>query len=232
MKRISIVSLCLLLVLGTTSCSTSCSTKSNSIDNSFTESSIDATPYPYIPSPDDYLTDTEFESYAYRYNLQLNLYYNDNMYTAIIDDFDKNGNAFAKSNYYDSMQTVYELAQQYTGKSDSYKHTQELLSAPIISPIYKLDDNNDILLDCDNVSNTDIKKIYLTFVPYDTNGSEVKYFDGNSYALTLTIDDDIPSSDSVRKKLKTDWTKENISSIKLLTSVIYFVDGSVLCYDF
>lgn len=224
MKRILCVCLlCSMVFLS--GCSTTTYTTSDVSDTS-NESSF------HIPSDDEYLTSSELNSYANTYKINLQVYNMSGMCQAVIDDFEKNGEAFKKADCYSSIRVDYENACEKMGILEgAIDDVNPEKISNFLNLDYKLDEDSNILVDYKNVFNYS-EKVYLTWEPIDENGNTVKYNKDVSFSLTFEIDDPIEPNESGKAKFETIWNNDEVKTCKLTNVFIIYEDRMGVRFNF
>jgi len=224
MKKTLIILLITVLALSASACSGSTETGNTADSSTFTSEEVSKM-FQILPDSDEYPTESELNSYALNYYLALETSFSSGLCSYVVEQFENTAAVYEGNREYYQIQKTYEKACAQIGKIEGA--TEKKLSdlSACLTHSASLDDDKNILLNYSFRSPEKIHSVFLTFTPYDSSGTELRYGNGLSRSKTQEIKTPFKTSES-KLKVETSWKDIDVSECRLTIAVITTTDGT------
>ena len=224
MKKPLIILLISTLALSASACSGSAETGNTADSSTFTSEEVSKM-FQTLPDPDEYPTESELNSYAFNYRMELDLSEENGDCMYVVERFENTAAVYEGNREYEGIKNIYDKACAKIGKIEGA--TKKKLSdlSACLTQSASLDDDKNILLNYSFRSPEKIHSVFLTFTPYDSSGTEIRYNNGLSPAITQELQKPFKAAEK-KLKIETSWKKLNVSECRLTIAVITTTDGT------
>lgn len=218
MKKPILFIMSALLLISVSACSGSTDTGSTTDSSTFTSEEVSKM-FQTLPDPDEYPTESELNSYAFNYRMELDLSEENGDCMYVVERFENTAAVYEGNREYEGIKNIYDKACAKIGKIEGAAKKKLSDLSACLTQSASLDDDKNILLNYSFRSPEKIHSVFLTFTPYDSSGTEIRYNNGLSPAITQELQKPFKAAEK-KLKIETSWKKLDVSECRLTIAVI------------